>query len=341
MTHSILAIGDSYLPSADMARILDPQLSARFRLRYHDVDPDQRPPLPGLSEYQGDPRVIGRWLREDDDVLLVHAAPVTAELLDRHPHVRVVACARGGVVNVDTAAATQRGVIVLNTPAKNADSVADLTLAYVHFLFRGAGQAQRWLLEQARSGATHLDSTFIGGRWIAREPRGHTIGLIGFGAIGRRVARQALEAGMSVLAYDPYARPAGIDGVRFVEQDELLAASDVVSLHARQTADNHHLAGAAFFSAMKPGAFFINTAREGLVDEDALVEALRTGHVAGAALDVCEPTGRWPQLAQLPQVILTPHLGGATVQTQERGLLMLADDLNRYAGGQEPLRRVA
>jgi phosphoglycerate dehydrogenase-like enzyme len=321
-----------------MARIL-PELGGHFTVSYRTVDPDDRPPLERIHEYQGSPDAVSGWLG-DEDVLLVHAAPVTAELLDAHPGVRVIACARGGAVNVDLDAARERGVIVLNTPAKNAESVADLTMTSVHQLFRGAHRANAWLQAQAEAGQTHLDSTFVGGQWIAREPRGHTLGLVGYGAIGTRIARQAIDYGMTVLVDDPYTT-ATDDGVEFTDRESLLARSDVVSLHAKATDETRHLADAEFFAGMKSGAYFINTARESLLDEDALLDALRTGQVGGAALDVCEPDGRWPEFVLMPQVIVTPHLGGATVQTQERSLRMLVDDLTRWAAGEEPLRRVA
>jgi D-3-phosphoglycerate dehydrogenase len=338
MQHSILAVGDSYLPAEDMARILA-ELGDAFTVRYRTVDPDERPALDHVHEYQGSPAAVSGWLG-DEDVLLVHAAPVTAEVLDAHPSVRVVACARGGAVNVDIAAARARGVIVLNTPAKNAESVADLTMTTIHQLFRGSHRANLWLQERAIAGQTHLDSTFVGGQWIAHEPRGFTLGLVGYGAIGMRIAQQALRYGMKILVHDPYATKAD-DDIEFTDLQSLLARSDVVSLHAKATEETRHLADAAFFAAMKPGAYFINTARESLLDEDALLDALVAGQVAGAALDVCEPDGRWPEFALMPQVIITPHLGGATMQTQERSLRMLVDDLTRWAAGEDPLRRVA
>jgi phosphoglycerate dehydrogenase-like enzyme len=340
MTHSVLAVGDGYLSRADMARVLGTRLGGDFRIRYEEVDPRDRPSLPGLHEYQGDPRAVSDWLRDDDDVLLVHAAPVTAAILDAHPGVRIVACARGAAVNVDVEAARERGVRVLTTPAKNAPSVADLTMVFVHELMRGVGAAQDWLRRRAASGDTHLDSTFVGGLWTAREPRGATLGLVGFGAVGRLVAEQATQAGMSVLVSDPY-----LDTVpaphRLVPLADLLAESDVVSLHARVTDANRRMVDADFFGRMRDGAAFVNTARESLLDEDALVDALAGGRLAGAALDVCEPDGRWPELALMPQVILTPHLGGATRQTQERGLSMLVDDLHLLSAGKQPLHAVA
>lgn len=338
MTHSILAIGDSYLSADDMASVLA-ELGDDFAIEYRTVDPLDRPPVDGIHEYQGSPSAVSGWL-DGHDVLLVHAAPVTAEVLDAHPEVRIVACARGGAVNVDLDAARSRGVVVLNTPAKNAESVADLTMASIHLLFRGQNRARNWLEEQAAAGVTHLDSTFVGGLWIAREPLGHTLGLVGYGAIGSRVAKQALSYGMTVIVHDPYFSGT-VDGVEFVSRAELLERSDVVSLHAKATEETRHLANAEFFAALKPGAFFINSARESLTDEDALHAALESGHVAGAALDVCEPDGRWPDFALDPKVIITPHLGGATAQTQQRSLRMLVEDLLLWSDGKPPVRRVA
>lgn len=338
MHRSVLAIGDSYLSTGDMSPILD-ELGQDFTVAYRTVDPHDRPAIAGISEYQGSTAALDAWLT-DEEILVVHAAPVTAELLDRHPHVRLVACARGGAVNIDLTAAKERGVTVVNTPAKNAESVADLTLMSIHALFRGSNKARNWLEERARAGDTHLDSTFVGGQWIAREPRGHTLGLVGFGAIGSRVARQAVSYGMDVIAVDPYAGSA-VDGVRFVDRAELLERSDVISVHAPATPETHHLVNAEFLAGMKDGAFLVNTARESLVDEAALLDALTGGRLAGAALDVCEPDGQWPALALLPQVILTPHLGGATLQTQQRGLGMLVEDIRRYVAGEAPLHRVA
>jgi D-3-phosphoglycerate dehydrogenase len=331
---TILAIGDSYLPVAAMRGPLS-GLEQHHVLRYATVDPNDRPHLVGIHEYQGSPAAVDGWL-DGESVLLVHAAPVTAELLDANPSVRLVACARGGAVNIDLAAARDRGVAVINTPGKNAASVADLTMTYAHLLFRGVWAASSWLRSEAMSGETYLDSTFVGGQWIAREPRGSVIGLIGCGAIGRLVAEQANAAGMQVIAYDPFADTAP-EGVHLVTLEELLRRSDVISLHAKATGDNHHMIGEREIRQMKPGAFLINTARESLLDEVALHAALASGHLGGAALDVCEPDGLWSKLVLMPQVVLSPHLGGATVQTQERGLAMLVSDISRFARG-EPLR---
>ncbi len=335
MSTSMLAVGDSYLPLELIRPQLAP-LAADMSINYLTVDPAARPPLANISEYQGDPAAMSAMIG-DAQVLLVHAAPVTADLLDAHPSIRLVACARGNPLNVDLAAAAARNVTVLNTPAKNADSVADLTMAFAHLLFRGIIPATRWLAGEADRGQRHLDSTFVGGQWMAREPRGATIGIIGLGAIGRRVADQAAFYGMNVVACDPYLS----DDPRLVSLDELLAQSDLITLHAKVTSENHHLISAEAIARMKPGAFIVNTARQTLVDERALLDALITGHIGGAALDVCEPDGHWPELARHPRVVVTPHLGGATAQTQERALAMLTADIRRFLAGETPVNVVA
>ncbi|WP_210506352.1 NAD(P)-dependent oxidoreductase [Naasia sp. SYSU D00057] len=338
MTTSILVMGDSYLSADQMRRTLD-GWGAGFRLRYEDIDGSVRPTLPGLAEYQGDPMAIAAAM-DDETVLLVHAAPVTAELLDARPQIRLIACARGNPINVDLAAARERGVAVINTPAKNADSVADLTLSGVNQLMRRQNEASSWLRERALAGETHLDSTFSGGMWMGREPRSAVLGLIGVGAIGRKVSALATAFGMSVQGYDPYVTSVP-PGIAMVDLDELISTSDVVSLHAKATAENRHLVDTGRIARMKRGAILVNTARESLLDESALLDALWSGQLGGAVLDVCEPDGVWPQLVQLPNVILTPHIGGATEQVQERGLRMLMQDIESFASGGVLQRRVA
>lgn len=333
MPVGILAVGDSYLPVAAMQPQLD-ALGQGGRVRYRTVDPDARPPLEGLQEYQGDPASLAGWLR-GETVLVVHAAPVTRQVLEAHPEVRLVVCLRGGAVNIDLSAARELGVRVVNTPGKNAESVADLTLLLVQLMLRGIVPATRWLTEQARTGVRHLDSTFVGGQWVSREPRGMTLGLVGLGAVGRLVAVQARSYGMDVVASDPFATGVS-DLAEPVALEDLTRRSDVVSIHATATAATYHLVDRTFISSMRSGALLVNTARGSLVDEAALLEGLRSGHLAGAALDVCEPDGHWPELSQMPQVILTPHLGGATVQTQQRGLSMAVADIRRFVAG-EPL----
>jgi len=169
------------------------------------------------------------------------------------------------------------------------------------------------------------------------------LGLVGYGNVGSRVARRALAFGMPVLVYDPYVAADQVEspGIEMADLDELLARSDFVSLHARVTPETVDFFDAKKFGKMKRGAFFINSAREALVDEQALYEALILKHLAGAALDVLKP---WPEdtpspLVSLPNVIITPHIGGATHEAALRGVQILAAQIDRYLAGQ-PMQHV-
>ena len=199
-------------------------------------------------------------------------------------------------------------------------------------LARGVSGAQQFLLNGGR-----LKSTFDGAEFFGVELSGRTLGVVGYGQVGRRVASSAAALGMHVMAHDP-----AIGGDRFeggvasVTLDELVRSSQFVSLHARATPENENMMSTARFAAMPAGGFFINTARETLVDEDALYEALASGHLAGAGLDVVRSTDDdRNRLLDLPNVVITPHVGGATHETVERGIQMVADEITRFANGDE------
>jgi D-3-phosphoglycerate dehydrogenase / 2-oxoglutarate reductase len=337
----ILVVGDSYIP-ADVFESGLLHLRPRHELDVLQID-QSRPFQPSteaevrLREFAGSPDQISAAL-DGHDVLVVHGAPVTESVLAGSA-LRLVCCARGGPVNVDTAAATRRGIPVVTTPGKNAESVADQTIAFMIMLARRFPLAQRFLLEGNQAGL----SAFEGAQFFGHDLVGHTLGLVGFGNVGSRVATRARAFGMTVLVYDPFvASPAG-DGAGWVTSlEELLGRSDFVSVHARATADNRRMFAAAAFAAMRPGAFFINTARESLVDEAALEQALMSGHLAGAALDVVDPQpgpGVHPLLRH-PNVVITPHIGGATHETVLRGIHMIAAEIERFSEG-APLQNVA
>jgi D-3-phosphoglycerate dehydrogenase len=284
-----------------------------------------------IREYLGTPaqlvdRVGGA------DILAVHGAPVTDEVLAAGPRLKLVCCARGGPVNVDVKAASARRLPVVNTPGKNAEAVADQAVAFMVMLARGFPRAQKFLLDGGRLG----ESAYEGARFQGHELGGHVLGLVGFGNVGRRVARRAIAFGMSVVVYDPYVKTDDLAGVRQVPSlAALLEVADFVSLHARAGADTENLFGQAAFAGMRPGSYFINTARETLVDEGALDGALASGHIAGAALDVVRPrssSGPHPLLRH-ENVVITPHIGGATHETLLRGVTMVAAEIERFAAG--------
>jgi D-3-phosphoglycerate dehydrogenase len=197
-------------------------------------------------------------------------------------------------------------------------------------LARGLPRAQRFLAEGNR-----LRDNWEGAKFIGSDLRRHVLGLVGYGAVGHLVAERARPFGMTVLVYDPFVA-AGVAGVEQVATlDELLARADFVSLHARASSENENLIDATALAAMKPGAYLVNTARETLVDEDALDAALESGRLAGAALDVVRTSAETGphRLLRHDNVVLTPHLGGATHETLLQGAEMLAEEIRRFAAG--------
>lgn len=280
-----------------------------------------------LREYAGDPSMVARAV-PNHDVLVVHGAPVSAETLDC-PELRLVCCARGGPVNVDLEAATARGVPVCTTPGKNAVAVAELTMAFIFMGMRGIAASGR---DFAR--LSQLGSVFDGRAYLGLEAKGTTLGLVGLGRVGQEVARRALALGFTVLAHDPFVSP-NSDDIEMVPLEDLLARSDVVSLHARGAADGTPLMGEAQFQVMRSGSCFVNTAREQLVDEAALGRALDSGQIRAAAMDVVEPGPEHSPnpLVDRPSVFVTPHIGGATRETLQRGAQMAADAIRAYCDG--------
>ncbi|HET9894034.1 MAG TPA: NAD(P)-dependent oxidoreductase [Streptosporangiaceae bacterium] len=315
----VLVVGDPYMPATvytqALARLGDDVAVSTLQIETAAASPPRTESEHRLREYVGDPAEIARAVA-GHDVIIVHGAAVSAEVLDAAP-LRLVSCARGGPVNVDVAAATDRGIPVANTPGKNAEAVAELTLAFALLLLRKVPSASRHLLE----GGAFTESVFDGREYFGREAAGVTVGLVGLGHVGREVAPRAQALGFRVIASDPWISDAEVGDVEVVRLDDLLARSDIVSLHARATQENRHMFSRAEFARMRPGALLINTARESLVDEQALLEALEQGLVAGAALDVVEhpPAGTSHPLLRMPNVLVTPHIGGATAETLSRG----------------------
>jgi glyoxylate reductase len=257
-----------------------------------------------------------------DAVLTMLYDRVDAELLDAAgPRLRCVANIAVGYDNVDLEAARERGVAISNTPGVLDDATADLTMALLLAAARRVGEGER-LIRDGRDWAWGL--SFM----LGRDLRGGRLGIVGLGAIGSRAARRARAFGMEI-AYNSR-RPAPAElvaelGAERLELDALLASSDFVSLHCPLTPETHHLVGARELALMKPSAVLVNTARGQVVDEPALVEALREGGIAAAALDVFEHEPQvHPGLLELENVVLTPHLGSATVETRTAMALLAA-----------------
>ena len=245
----------------------------------------------------------------DADVIVTQFCTVTRELVDACPKLKAIGVLRGGIENVCSEYAREKGIEVFNAPGRNAEAVSDFTVGMIICEARNIARGHhgiltgRWIRDYSNSG-------------MIPDLPGRTVGLIGCGAIGMKVAKKLSGFDMTLLGYDPFAsaercKEAGIDPV---ELDELMARADFVSLHARLTAENRHLIDARRLSLMKPTAYLINTSRAGLIDEAALVEALRAKKIAGAALDVYEHEPPQPDdpLLALDNVTLTPHMAGGS-----------------------------
>jgi D-3-phosphoglycerate dehydrogenase len=259
-------------------------------------------------------------------VLISEADQCAGPVLDLP--LEAIGATRGDPTNVDLAAATAAGVPVLRSPGRNADAVAELTVGLVLAATRGLVAADR----DVRAGEVYRDGSIPYQRFRAWQLAGRTVGLVGLGAVGRAARWRFEGLGMRVAASDPFAPDATHD------LDALLAEADVVSMHAAVTPDTVGLMSADRFAAMKSGAVYVNAARAALHDLDALVAALRSGQVGAAGLDHFEgeTLATDHPLASLPNVVLTPHIGGATYDTEANHTRLLADGLAALLRGETP-----
>lgn len=299
---------------ADAVAVLD----ACVRLRYEPGWVDQRDALLGA-------------LAQTDALIVRNRTQVDTELLDAAPALRVVGRLGVGLDNIDVKSCEARGIRVIPATGANARSVAEYVVTTALMLLRGAYQS---------------DAAMVAGKWPrarlseGREALGKTLGLIGFGDIGRLTARLAQALGMQVVAHDPALpgdHPVWRDtGVQPMKLEALLASADAVSLHVPLVPATRHLINAERLRGMKRGAVLVNTARGGVVDETALAAALHEGLLAGAALDVfeAEPLGAGGILAHAPNLVLTPHIAGVSFEANVRVSMMIADAVKNALGVQ-------
>jgi D-3-phosphoglycerate dehydrogenase / 2-oxoglutarate reductase len=271
-------------------------------------------------------QLAARVEEEGATVLLVETDSVKGPVLEL-PLV-AIGSARGDPNNVDVAAATAKGIPVLRAPGRNADAVAELTVALLLAVNRGVVRADL----DVREGQAYRDGTIPYQRFRAWQLAGQTVGIVGLGAVGRAAKWRFEGLGMTVIAYDPYATDATHS------LDELLAEADVISMHAAVTPETQGLIGADQFAGMKDGAVYVNTARAGLHDTEALTAALQSGKLGGAGLDHFdgEHLATDHPLASMPNVVLTPHIGGATYDTEANHSKLLADGLEQLLAGGTP-----
>jgi D-3-phosphoglycerate dehydrogenase len=276
------------------------------------------------------PKLADRIKEEGADILVVESDFVSDPVFDL-PLVAIGSC-RGDPNNVDVAGATRAGIPVLRAPGRNADAVAEIAVALLFAASRHVIPAD----EDIRNDTVFKDDTIPYQRYRAWQLAGRTAGLVGLGAVGRALRWRLQGLGMQVLAYDPYAD----DAKESLEQ--VLDQSDVISLHAAVTPETTEMIGTEQFGAMKDGVVFLNTAREALHSREALVAGLQSGKVAAAGLDhfTGERLDPGDALTKMSNVVLTPHIGGATYDTEANHSRLIADDLARLLEGERPLHIV-
>ncbi len=278
----------------------------------------------GWDVIVSNPKEYASHLDGAEALIVRSAVKVNGSVLENAPHLRVIGRAGVGVDNVDLNAATAAGVIVMNTPGGNAVSVAEQTMAFMLSLARSIPQASA----STKSGKWEKK------KFMGNELRGKTLGIVGLGSIGREVARRARAFGMRIVAFDPYvnSQTAKDVGVELVDLKTLYAQSDYITLHTALTPESRQMLNKAAFDQMKDGVRVINCARGELIDEASLRDAIESGKVAGAALDVFqkEPPDPESALLKMDRVIATPHIGGSTEEAQEIVGVRIAEQVVEY-----------
>jgi D-3-phosphoglycerate dehydrogenase len=284
-----------------------------------------------LRLYDGE-KLAARIEAEGANLLVVESDSVKGPVFDI-PLLCIGSC-RGDPNNVDVDGATAAGIPVLRAPGRNADAVAELTIGLMFAVNRFLVPADR----DVRTGQVYAGGKIPYQRYRAWELSGRTVGIVGLGAVGRAAKWRFEGVGMRVLSFDPY----NPDATHDRDLDGMLGECDVVSVHSVVTPETEGLIGAAQFAAMKPGAIYLNSARAQLHDTDALVAALQSGHLGGAGLDhfVGEHLAPEHPLCSMANVVLTPHIGGATYDTEANHSSLIADDIARILAGEKPVNCV-
>lgn len=270
------------------------------------------------------PEELSKIIGEYDGLVVRSATTVTADIIDAATNLKVIGRAGVGVDNIDVAAATKKGIVVMNTPGGNSMAAAEHTIAMMFSIARSVPQAA----------VTMWDKKWEKKRFIGMEVFGKTLGVIGIGNIGGIVADRGLGLKMRVIAYDPFVSPdvAAQKGIELVSLDDLLANADIITIHVPKSKETTNLINAAAISKMKDGVMIINCARGGIVDEQALADACCSGKVRAAAVDVFtkEPTPPDNPLLGVENIVCTPHLGAATSEAQENVAIAIAHQIVAY-----------
>ncbi len=346
MIRKIAIIGDRFMLS-DMfeAAVLSKCKDINLDITKHDLPwPDQAMEhgyaaagMDGLKEYMGSADEVLAHTG-DAEILITQLAPLSAAIMQELPNLKFVAVSRGGPVNIDMNAARERGIVVVNTPGRNASAVAEFTIGAMLAETRNITKGHDALRKgEYRGDLYRADVT-------GRELHEMTVGLIGYGEVGRRVVKLLKAFGCRILVADPYVQLSADDlrdGVVQTSFETLLAEADVISLHARVTPETTKMINEDTLRKMKPDATLVNTARGPLLDYEALYRVMVEGHLRGAMLETfaIEPVPPdWP-LLQLPNITLTPHIAGASVHTVRNAADKAAEEVRRYLAGEPAVNR--
>jgi len=336
----ILVVGDEFISSKLLKKHLNDQLKPTVKdLEYDEIDfgPTDITTMmyEDIDEYWGDAELLIEKIVACE-ILLVIDAPVTREVIETGKNLRVIGCARGGPVNVNVKEATRRGIPVLNSPGRNATAVADFTIGLMLALMRKITKAEQFL----RNGRWKRNKQDTFEKPSGPELWGKKVGIMGFGQVGRKVARRLVGFDVQILVHDPYVPENIIEsmGCTPANLSKLLSESDVVSLHLRLP---HKKAGwfdLEKLKLMKKTAYLINTSRGYVVDEGDLVKALEEKVIRGAALDVFEkePINIKGRLLELDNVVLTPHVAGISNEVPGRSCKIVAQQITKYISGERP-----
>lgn len=335
----ILAVYDSFIKREHFENGLK---GIDCRIKLIELDENILWETDEIKEFRGSPEQLMREI-EDTDILLVHLAPVTKALIERGKKLKLIGCCRGGPVNVNVKAALERGITVINTPGRNAIAVAELAIGFIFALARKTCEDNLLIKENRMP----MEQDFYEGI----ELYGKTLGIVGFGRVGREVEKRAIALGMKVIVFDPYVNTEDIETVSL---EKVFKESDFVSVHTRLTEETYGMIDEKLFGLMKKSAYFINTSRAELVKQEALERALKEKKIVGAALDVVKLGNKYPvnplefytyydgnlEIAKMDNVIITPHIGGLTREIRQRSVEILAEDVRRFINGNEVINKV-
>jgi D-3-phosphoglycerate dehydrogenase len=329
----LVGIGDFFVSGADIIRgfrKLEPYGVEVTAVDWDTGGPDELQRINLLEEQSGSeayepPQYILDAVA-DADIVVTQFCPVTKRVIDNCNALKIVGVLRAGIENVNESYLTEKNILFFHTPGRNATAVADFAVGMLLSECRNIARAHMEMKE---------------GRWTkeftnaGRVPdlSGKVAGVVGFGSIGRMVAKRLSAFDMEIVAYDPFvSQESAGTAARMVSLPELMSSADFITIHARLTDDTYHMINRELISMMKPTAYIINTARSGLTDEQALYEALRDNKITGAALDVfdVEPPGKDYKLVRLPNVTVTPHLAGGTADAWTGSPRLLAIEMGKF-----------